>query len=179
LGHAQRTPLKGLHFERLEEAETYLDHWENRWSDTRIHGTTKQQAMFAEEKPLLQPVPIGPFLLPIRRGGGASGWVCRSGGGLLWGLPPGWIGWLVKVQWDGLHVRILDPHTNQLIREHSRQIRGSYRINEEDYPKKPPLSTVRCWPEPPKLAPTSANSVVPSITNKESRLSGAFWECSP
>jgi transposase len=43
VGHAQRTPLKGLRFESLEEAQTYLDHWEARWADTRIHGTTKRQ----------------------------------------------------------------------------------------------------------------------------------------
>src|SRR5437867_4801837 len=63
VGHAQKTPLKGLRFESLEEAQTYLDHWEARWADTRIHGTTKRQvaAMFAEEKPALLPLPIEPF----------------------------------------------------------------------------------------------------------------------
>jgi hypothetical protein len=35
----------------MEEAQAYLDQWEERWADTRIHGTTKRQvaAMFAEE----------------------------------------------------------------------------------------------------------------------------------
>jgi hypothetical protein len=58
VGHAKNTPLKGLRFESLEEAQTYLDHWETHWADTRIHGTTKRQvaAMFAEEKPTLQPL---------------------------------------------------------------------------------------------------------------------------
>jgi hypothetical protein len=49
----------------------------------------------------------------------------------------------VKVQWDALHVRILHPHTNQLLREHLRQKRGGYRIEEEDHPKKMPLSTAQ------------------------------------
>ncbi len=51
VGHAQKTPLKGLRFETLDEAQEYLDRWEERWADTRIHGTTKRQvaAMFAEE----------------------------------------------------------------------------------------------------------------------------------
>ena len=40
VGHAQKTPLKGMRFERLEEAQAYLDHWEQRWGDTRIHGTS-------------------------------------------------------------------------------------------------------------------------------------------
>ena len=55
IGHTQKTPLKGMRFESLEEAQTYLDRWEQRWADTRIHGTTKRQvaAMFAEEKPHL------------------------------------------------------------------------------------------------------------------------------
>src|ERR1035441_8612719 len=35
VGHAQRTPLKGLRFESLEEAQAYLDHWEQRWAATR------------------------------------------------------------------------------------------------------------------------------------------------
>src|ERR1041385_5257271 len=43
VGHAQKTPLKGQRFESLEQAQAYLDHWEERWADTRIHGTTKRQ----------------------------------------------------------------------------------------------------------------------------------------
>jgi transposase len=63
VGHAQKTPLKGLRFESLLEAQAYLDHWEARWADTRIHGTTKRQvaAMFSEERPFLLPLPVEPF----------------------------------------------------------------------------------------------------------------------
>ena len=55
VGHAQKTPLKGLRFETIEAAQAYLDRWETHWADTRIHGTTKRQvaAMFAEERPAL------------------------------------------------------------------------------------------------------------------------------
>ena len=51
IGHTQRTPLKGLRFDALDVAQGYLDHWDARWADTRIHGTTKRQvaAMFADE----------------------------------------------------------------------------------------------------------------------------------
>lgn len=145
VGHAQRTPLKGLRFESLEEAQVYLDHWERRWADTRIHGTTKRQvaAMFAEEKPLLLPLPIEPFRYyqygerVVHLDG------CVEVEGAYYGLPPGWIGRLVKVQWDSFHVRILNPVTQQLVREHIRQRRGGYRIKNEDYPKKTPWSTVQ------------------------------------
>ncbi|MGH7340961.1 MAG: IS21 family transposase, partial [Candidatus Rokuibacteriota bacterium] len=43
VGHAQRTPLRGMRFESIEEAQTHLDRWETNWADTRIHGTTKRQ----------------------------------------------------------------------------------------------------------------------------------------
>jgi transposase len=63
VGHTQMTPLKGKKFESLEEGQAYLDHWEERWADKRIHGRTKRQvaAMFAEEKPHLQALPLEPF----------------------------------------------------------------------------------------------------------------------
>jgi transposase len=63
VGHAKKTPLKGLRFESLEEAQAHLDRWQERWADTRIHGTTKRQvaAMFAEERPNLLPLPVEPF----------------------------------------------------------------------------------------------------------------------
>lgn len=144
VGHAQKTPLKGQRFESLEEAQAYLDHWEQRWADTRIHGTTQRQvaAMFVEEKSFLQPLPIEPFRYyqygerVVHLDG------CVEVERAYYGLPPGWIGRAVKVQWDALHVRILDPHSHQLLREHLRQFPGNYRINDEDRSKKTPLSTV-------------------------------------
>lgn len=63
VGHAKKIPLKGLRFESMEEAQAHLDRWEERWADTRIHGTTKRQvaAMFAEEEPALIPLPLEPL----------------------------------------------------------------------------------------------------------------------
>jgi hypothetical protein len=58
-------------------------------------------------------------------------------------VPPGWIGKLVSVQWDSLHVRILDPKVHQLLREHIRQERGRHRIQPEDNPKKTPFTTAQ------------------------------------
>jgi transposase len=145
IGHTQKTPLKGMRFESLEEAQAYLDRWEERWADTRIHGTTKRQvaAMFAEEKPHLLPLPLEPFRYYEygERGVNLDG--CVEVKAAYYSLPPGWIGRSVNVQWDELHVRILNPNTNKLLREHLRQKRGGYRIPEEDHPKKMPLSTAQ------------------------------------
>ena len=143
VGHAQKTPLKGLRFETLEEAQAYLDRWEEHWADTRIHGTTKRQvaAMFAEERPALLPLPLEPFRYfqygerTVHLDG------CVEVEAAYYGAPPGWIGRHVQVQWNASHVRILNPLTGQLLREHLRQERGRHRIKDEDRPQRTPLST--------------------------------------
>src|SRR5450755_3986616 len=136
VGHAKNTPLKGKRFESLEEAQAYLDRWETSYADTRIHGTTKRQvaAMFAEEKPTLLPLPLEPFRYYQHGQRVVHLDGCVEVEAAYYGLPPGWIGRLVRVQWDELYVRILDPNNGQLLREHVRQKRGWYRIKEEDHP---------------------------------------------
>jgi transposase len=140
VGHAQRTPLKGKRFESLEEAQAYLDRWETNCADTRIHGTTKRQvaAMFAEEKPALLPLPLEPFRYYQHGQRVVHLDGCVEVEAAYYGLPPGWIGQLVHVQWDDLFVRILDPNSGQLLREHVRQKRGGYRFKEQDVsPRRP------------------------------------------
>jgi transposase len=145
VGHAKKTPLKGLRFESLEEAQAYLDRWEERWADTRIHGTTKRQvaAMFAEERPALLQLPFEPFRYyqygerTVHLDG------CVEVEAAYYSTPPGWIGRRVLVQWNDSQVRLIDPRNGQLLREHLRQQRGRHRIHDEDRRRKTPLSTER------------------------------------
>jgi transposase len=140
VGHAQKTPLKGQRFESLEEAQAYLDHWEERWADTRIHGTTKRQvaAMFAEERPALLPLPIEPFRYYQygKRKVNLDG--CVEVDAAYYSAPPGWIGQELPVQWNDRSVRLLHPQTGELLREHLPQTRGKHRIKDEDRPKHTP-----------------------------------------
>ncbi len=142
--HAQRK-LRGLRFERPDEAQAYLDRWEAHWADTRIHGTTKRQvaAMFAEEQPHLQPLPAEPF----RSYQFGHRTVHLDGAvevaGAYYHVPPGHIGRRLAVQWDVLHVRVLDPTTGTLLREHLRQQKGYHRMRDEDRPATTPVGTVR------------------------------------
>jgi len=140
VNHAQMTPLKGKKFESLEEAQAYLDHWEERWADTRIHGRTKRQvaAMFAEEKPFLQTLPLEPFRYYQygERTVHVDG--CVEVEAAYYGAPPGWIGRKVNVQWDALFVRLLDPRTGELLREHLTGKRGGHRIRDADRPRRTP-----------------------------------------
>jgi transposase len=144
VGHAQKTPLKGLRFESLEEAQTDLDHWEARWADTRIHGATKRQVavMFAEEKPALLPLPVEPFRYYQYGERTAHLDGCVEVEAAYYGAPPGWIGRRVQVQWDLRQVRLMNPETGQLLREHLRQARGGHRIQDQDRPKQTPLGTL-------------------------------------
>ena len=126
------------------DGQAYLDRWERRWADTRIHGTTKRQvaAMFAEEKPALGPLPLEPFRYyqyghrTVHLDG------CVEVASAYYGAPPGWIGRRIHVQWNDAHVRLLDPHTGQLLREHLRAPRGWHRIEDRDRPTRTPQKTL-------------------------------------
>ena len=143
VGYAQKTPLKGLRFESLEAAQAHLERWEERWADTRIHGTTKRQVavMFAEEKPALGQLPLEPFRYYQygERTVNLDG--CVEVEAAYYSVPPGFIGRRVQVQWDELRVRILAPKTGQLLREHVRQKRGRHRLHEDDRPARTPRTT--------------------------------------
>jgi len=97
--------------------------------------------MFAEERPALLPLPTEPFRYYRfgKRTVNLDGAV--EVGAAYYGAPPGWIGHEVQVQWDALHVRILHPKTNELLREHLLTRRGHHRIQERDLPRKTPSST--------------------------------------
>jgi len=139
IAHTQKA-LRGLRFESIEEAQAWLDNWDERWADTRIHGTTKRQvaAMFADERPHLRPLPVEPFRHYTfgERVVHLDGFV--EVGAAYYAPPPGWIGRTVNVQWDEQHVRLLDPKTNALLREHRVADRGRHRMLPEDKPSRTP-----------------------------------------
>jgi hypothetical protein len=108
VGHAKKTPLKGQRFESLEQAQAYLDHWEQHWADTRIHGTTKRQVavMFAEEKPLLRR-----WNLSLYQYGSAPciGWLCESEAAPMGAARHGWP---ARGSMERAAGRLLDPKTS-------------------------------------------------------------------
>ena len=99
--------------------------------------------MFAEEKPYLLPLPVEPF----RSYQFGNRTVHLDGSvevaGAYYHLPPGYLGRHLTVQWDALHVRILDPSTGELLREYVRQKKGHRRMRDEDRPARTPESTLR------------------------------------
>jgi transposase len=155
VGHAQGTPLKGLRFEDLAAAQGYLDHWETGWADTRIHGTTKRQvaAMFAEERPHLQPLPPTPFRYYAfgTRTVHLDG--CVEIAQAYYRVPPGHIGHVVAVEWDERVVRVRDRQTGALLREHERQHPGGYREDPDDRPRRTPPGTLALLAQAAALGP--------------------------
>ena len=142
IGFAQKR-LRGMRFESIEGAEAYIDRWAERWADTRIHGTTKQQVgtVFEnDERPVLQALPLEPFryyeygMRSVHLDG------CVEVASAYYSAPPSRIGRRVQVQWDALFVRILSPETGELLREHVRQKRGAHRIHDADRSKRTPRS---------------------------------------
>ena len=98
--------------------------------------------MFEEERPALGPLPLEPFRYYQygRRSVHLDG--CVEVASAYYSAPPGWIGRRIDVQWDDIHVRLLDPDTGQLLREHLRTSRGWHRIAADDRPARIPPKTL-------------------------------------
>jgi len=141
IGYTQDTALKGRRFESIEEQNAHLDHWDERWAMTRIHGTTKRQvrAMFAEEKPFLKPLP--PTRFEYYRVGERTvhfdGFIEVDGA--YYHAPPQRAGTKVVVHIGRLWIRVIDPVTQQLIREHDVTGKGQRRIVDAYLPKQTPI----------------------------------------
>lgn len=139
IGYVQAA-LKGKRFESIEEQNAYLLRWNERWASTRIHGTTKRQvrAMFEEERPFLLPLPTTRFEY-YRIGERAvhfDGFIEVNGA--YYHAPPHYVGTKVAVHIGRLWIRIIDPRTHQLLREHAVIGKGQRRIIEADLPKQTP-----------------------------------------
>jgi hypothetical protein len=98
--------------------------------------------MFAEERPALLPLPVEPFryyqfgIRTVHLDG------CVEVGYAYYAPPPGWIGREVSVQWDRGHVRLLDPATGTLLREHRRTPPGRRAMHPADQPARTPPTTL-------------------------------------
>jgi transposase len=140
VGHTQSTALKGHRFESIEEQNTLLLRWNERWAFTRIHGTTKRQVreMFEEERPALLPLPATRFeyYRIVERRVHVDGYIEVDGA--YYSAPPRYVGTSVVVHVGRLWLRIIDPRTKACVREHVTTERGRRRTVESDLPKQTP-----------------------------------------
>ena len=132
--------------------------------------------MFAEEKPHLQTLPLARrsatyqygertvpprmavlrlrLLIMVRRRAGSGARSTCNG--------------------TSMYVRLIDPRTGQLLREHLGQKRGGHRIRDEDRPKRTPQHTHQLLARAHKVrAPTSAPSATRSTIARPRPASAA------
>jgi transposase len=142
VGHTQETALKGRRFESIDEQNVHLARWNERWAATRIHGTTKRQvrAMFEEEKPFLQQLPTTRFeyYRVLERTVHFDAHIEVDGA--YYSAPPRYAGRKLPVNVGRLWLRMLDPSTQQCVREHPIALyKGQRRTNDADRPKQTPM----------------------------------------
>lgn len=121
IGHTQATALKGKRFETLREQNDYLEHWERKWAASRIHGAERRQvqAMFEEERPHLQPLPV----LPMQYFRDEQRTVCDDGCVRVlhcsYAARPALIGSKVLVRIYAKRLEIRDLQSQALLRTHT------------------------------------------------------------
>lgn len=125
IGHTQATALKGRRFESIEEQNAFLDHWEAKWAASRIHGSERRQvqAMFEEEKPHLQPLPLMGMQYFTEAQRTVYDDSCVRVDHSSYAARPAPIGSLVLVRVFEHRIEIRDLHTQALLRTHPRAAR--------------------------------------------------------
>ena len=153
--HTQSTALKGRKFESIEEQNTWLAHWEERWAAPRIHGRKKRQvfAMFAEEKPALRALPAERFRYFRETShtvdDSALVQVLRS----YYAAIPAAPGDIVTVRVFDHDVEIFDG-AGALLRRHPRSfVPGHFEMQDSDRIFNPSRETMRLLGKAEKLGP--------------------------
>jgi transposase len=149
VAYVRANALKGRRFATLEAENAHLAQWESQVADTRIHGTTCKQvaALFAEERPHLQPLPatLFPCYQEAQRTVGRDSFVevAKS----FYEAPPEYIGRRVWVRWDGRAVRILNERLEQ-VQVHTRIEAGKFsRSLGTGGHSRPVVASCRYWTE--------------------------------
>ena len=141
--------LKGREFGSLAAENEYLESWEEKVADKRIHGTTRRQVgkvFEEEERPALSPLPPNrfPFFHEGRRKVHRDGHVevARA----YYSAPPEYLGRSVWVRWDAHTVRVYDGRMKQ-IAMHARSEDGRFSTQPAHIaPEK--ISAVEAGPGP-------------------------------
>ena len=127
IAYVKDNALKGREFESLQSLNAYLQGWESRTADQRIHGTTRKQVagVFAYERGFLQALPASLFesFVEARRRVARDSFVEWSKA--YYEAPPEYIGRDVWVRWDGRCVRLLNQKM-EVLQTHTPQEPGRY-----------------------------------------------------
>lgn len=136
VGYVQDNALKARKFGSLAEQNLFLRDWESKVADQRIHGTVRRQVavLFAEEKPMLKPLPMG--LFPAFSEGRRK--VHRDGhvevNRAYYSVPAEYTRREVWVRFDGRMVEVFNLKMEQLT-VHAQKNPGEFSTRNEHIPK--------------------------------------------
>jgi hypothetical protein len=156
--HTQNTALKGRRFESIEEQNTWLAQWEERWAAPRIHGRKKRQvlAMFAEEKPYLKTLPAERFRFFRQESRTVDDAGTVQVGGSYYAASPAPLYTPVTVRIYEHEIEILDER-GDVLRRHAKSLRkGAFVIPEADRIFNPSRQTARILGKVAKIAPNAS-----------------------
>lgn len=158
IGHTQATALKGRRFESLQEQNDFLEHWESKWAASRIHGSARRQvqAMFEEERPLLQPLPTQGMQYFTESGRTVCDDSCVRVDNSSYAARPAPIGSVVLVRVYERRIEIRDLKTQTLLRTHDRVERpGSVVLPMEERVFNPSRQTHRILGQAKQIGPNA------------------------
>ncbi len=155
--HTQGTALKGRRFDAIEEQNTWLAHWEERWAAPRIHGRKKRQVleMYREEQPHLRALPLEGFrcFKPGTRTVDDAGLVQVEGS--YYAALPARLHSVVQVRSYPREIEILDA-AGVVLRRHAKSERkGQFVIGREDRIFNPSRETGRLLEKAGKIGPNT------------------------
>ena len=155
--HTQGTALKGRKFDSIEEQNTWLAHWEERWAAPRIHGRKKRQVleMYREEQPHLRALPLEGFrcFKSGTRTVDDAGLVQVNGS--YYAALPARLHSVVQVRIYPREIEILDPAGVVLRRHATSQRKGQFVIGENDRIFNPSRETGRLLEKAGKIGPNT------------------------
>jgi len=152
------------HFRNLEDLNAQFSQWLDQVANRRLHGTTGRIVIehFADERPSLKPLPVGPFNAVLRLERRISHEGMISIGGNLYSVPDGTRRRPVEVQVTAQEVQILEE--GRLIAAHPvLEGRGQRRIAEGHRTLPPTHNSVtpRASPAPAPAPSAAASGVAP------------------
>jgi transposase len=156
--HTQTTALKGRRFESIDEQNTWLAHWEERWAAPRIHGRKKRQvlSMFSEEMPHLKALPVESFRFFRQETRTVDDAGLVQVDASYYAALPAPLYSEVTVRIYEREIQILDE-CGQILRRHAKSTRkGAFCIPDADRIFNPSRETARLIGKVTKIGPNTA-----------------------
>lgn len=176
--HTQSTALKGKRFESIEEQNTFLMQWEERWAAARIHGRAKRQVaeMFEEERPHLQALPLEGFRYFAESVRTVQDDTTIQVDNAWYAARPARIGDRVLVRSYDREIEIRDLQTLALLRRHPRATRkGELKLPDEERVFNPSRQTKHLLSQAMSIGPHTA-ALCQALFEKQGRSAQrAMW----